>query len=249
MICQYRNIIATFSILLWQIVASKDQYNNSSEVNYLLPGKCKGLWRPQRLQGRCFGLTLHSQYAELSTIKVVNSAKECKSICCNLQDKCLNWQYQLASKQCKLGKDRVRYGTEGYDSPYWCDPLPTSDMWHGKKLDKMGSDGSCLWKSENLRTQCFGLGVERKSANKERILSHDECQKSCCDANANGKKGCEIYQFIESRGCFHSVNNDVWCDDKVQGAYDGGRKCIPGYCDGNEEKQLAAYANRMNALP
>jgi len=113
----------------------------------------------------------------------------------------------------------------------------------------MEKDGSCSWKSENLRTQCFGLGVERKTAKKERISSYEECQKSCCDANSNGKLGCEIYQFIESRGCFHNMYGDVWCDDKIQGAYDGGRKCIPGYCDGNEGKQLAAYANKMNVVP
>lgn len=113
------------------------QNETMTEDNFLRPGLCKGLWRPQRLLGRCFGLTLHSIFPELSSIKVVESAKQCKSICCNLQEKCINWQYQQASKQCKLGKDLVRLGNEGYNSPYWCDPLPTSNMWFGKKLLKV----------------------------------------------------------------------------------------------------------------
>lgn len=113
-------------------------------INYLIPGKCKGLWRPQRLQGKCFGLNLHSTFPELAGIKMVQSAKECKAICCNLKDKCINWQYQQVSKQCKLGKDFVRYGTEGYNSPYWCDPMPTSDQWLGKRLEKVTLLKYCL---------------------------------------------------------------------------------------------------------
>lgn len=75
--------------------------------------------------------------------------------------------------------------------------------------------------------------------------SSAECEKACCDANVGGSIQCRIYQYISSRGCFYGSDGDVWCDDKVQGAYDGGRKCIPGYCDGNEEKQLSAFANRL----
>eukprot|EP01036_Dinobryon_divergens_P027754 gene27757-36576_t len=188
--------------------------------NFLRPGLCKGLWRPQRLLGRCFGLTLHSIFPELSNIK-------------------------QASKQCKLGKDLVRLGHEGYNSPFWCDPLPTSNMWLGKKLLKMEQDGSCSWKKQNLPTQCFGLGSERKNSTGGSITSQEECERSCCDSNKGGRTNCKIYQFISSRGCFFGSDEDVWCDDKIQGAYDGGRKCIPGYCDGNEEKQLKAYANRI----
>lgn len=114
-----------------------DNSTLSNFVNFLLSGQCKGLWRPQRLLGRCFGLELHSTFPELVNIKVVESAKQCKAICCNLKEKCINWQYQQASKECKLGKDLVRLGGEGYNSPYWCDPLPTSNMWLGKKLLKV----------------------------------------------------------------------------------------------------------------
>ena len=118
-------------------VCGNSRVNETIIEDYLKPGMCKGLWRPQRLLGRCFGLTIHSVFSELSSIKIVESAKQCKSICCNLQEKCINWQYQQASKQCKLGKDLVRLGSEGYNSPYWCDPLPTSNMWLGNKLLKV----------------------------------------------------------------------------------------------------------------
>lgn len=125
-------------------LCGNSRVNETIIEDYLKPGMCKGLWRPQRLLGRCFGLTLHSVFPELSSIKIVESAKQCKSICCNLQEKCINWQYQQASKQCKLGKDLVRLGTEGYNSPYWCDPLPTSNMWLGNKLLKVISNISVV---------------------------------------------------------------------------------------------------------
>ena len=71
---------------------------------------------PEKLPGRCFGLKKHSEFSELSSIKVIKSSDECRSVCCNLESKCVSWQYQQATKECKLG-GVMRLGLEVTGTP------------------------------------------------------------------------------------------------------------------------------------
>ena len=64
---------------------------------------CKNAWTEDQLLGRCFGLTIHSRYSELAGIEVVESPEECKTLCCELGDKCMTWQYWNENKRCNLG--------------------------------------------------------------------------------------------------------------------------------------------------
>ena len=234
-------IFSNNRLLLGEEISSKFGFDFSD----MKKGKCKGLWRPQNLRGKCFGLQEHGKYhKEFASIKVVPSAKHCRYLCCYLGDECINWQYQLNSNLCKLGKEPIRYGLEATGTPGWCDPMPTSSEWSGKKLVRIDENtGECVWESKILNTQCFGLGGERLNATNGRIISDLECQRSCCEAAKKGK--CNIYQELNGRGCYYSKDKDIFCDDKIQGAYEGGRKCIPKFCDGNEDKILKEFKNNL----
>lgn len=199
-------------------------------------GQCKGLWRPDRLIGRCFGLELHSTYDELKHIKSVNSSSVCRTMCCNLGSKCVSWQYEKVAKTCKLGAP-VRLGMEHAATDFWCEPFAPS-VWNGRKLANRNADGSCTW-GEALPSQCFQLGPERLSPDKK-ALDTNSCQESCCkDAN------CEMWQEIPGRGCYYGNSKGVSCEKVgVQMVFDGGRKCIKNFCGGMEDKILGKLQRR-----
>src|SRR5687768_16034439 len=129
-------IVLLLSLLYYILASTEDDiivpFKSKPIDNYLKKGKCKGIWRADKLSGRCFGLELHSTYEELKHIKSVNTSIVCRTLCCNLGDKCVSWQYEKVSKSCKLGKP-VRLGMEHADTPYWCEPFAPS-KWSGKKL-------------------------------------------------------------------------------------------------------------------
>lgn len=228
-------IIVKFLLLslTYYSCSSSDSQRDDKTVSTTVSGKfknCKGIWRPQVLRGKCFGLELHSVYVKrllplpaaysYSQVEVVESARECRSICCNLGDECVNWQYQQNSKNCKLGKEPIRYGLESTGTPGWCDPNPTSNQWNGKRLiSRDESTGKCIWGKDNLNTQCFGLGAEKLNSTNGRITDPLECAASCCEAASAGN--CKLYQELPGIGCFYSADSDIYCDDKVQGAYTG----------------------------
>lgn len=184
------------------------------------PDKCEKLWRPDRLHGRCFGLTTHTDMKEAKDVKI-ESADDCKDLCCTLAEACVSWQYIEGSKICKVGGP-VRNGNEQGDIGNWCEPNPPV-KWNGNKMKSQTAPGKCEW-GDRLTTQCFGLGPERMSADGGR-LNAEECAAACC-----AKKGCAMWQELPDRGCFFS-EGEHYCDPYL-GTYDGGRKCVPGYCGG-----------------
>lgn len=195
---------------------------------YLVQGNCKGMWRPDRLVGRCFGLTPHHQYSQLKGIPYAKSAAECKSMCCNLGDECVTWQYEKWTKECKLG-GKVRVGTEKDEGKTWCEPLAPA-KWNGRKIESRKGD-KCLWQADILDSQCYGLGSERKNSTMGR-LDTAGCEHACCSDPA-----CIAWQEMPGRGCFYTTSEKVAnrkCDDNHSNVYDGQRKCLPGYCDGKE---------------
>ena len=102
-----------------EVIALKTRKLGEIEVNVqrqnelLKPGKCKGIWRPDALVGRCFGLKLHNEYEELKFIPSIESSGDCRALCCNMGDKCVSWQYQASSKDCRLGP-AVRYDLSAF---------------------------------------------------------------------------------------------------------------------------------------
>ena len=215
-----------FGIVLIVSLVTISRSENDSP--FLVKGKCKGLWRPEKLVGRCFGLKKHTEYPQLSGIKVVRNSAECKSICCNMGAECISWQYEQRSLDCKLG-EKVRLGHEHADTPFWCDPYAPS-TWNGRKiLSRQGR--TCTWKPEVLDTQCFGLGSERLNTSNGR-LDTSGCEKQCCEDPT-----CMTWQEMPGRGCYYSDSMSVYsgtCDEAGNAIYDGARKCLPGYCGGQE---------------
>jgi hypothetical protein len=206
---------------------------SSSDNVWLVPtGKCKKLWRKDRLVGRCFGLTLHSQFPELISVKTVNSPVECRTLCCNLGEKCVTWQYAIKAKECKLGPP-VRLGLESAPTGDWCEPLPPG-KWNGQRLLERASINKCEW-GDRLPTQCFGLGPEQLNTTNGR-LNTEACQQACC-----ASRGCKMWQELPSRGCYFGSGDGVWCEkaDASQEEYVGTRKCIPKFCGGLESEHLS----------
>jgi hypothetical protein len=194
------------------------------DIDWFAKGKCKGIWRPDKLIGRCFGLTLHSTYPELAHISSVNNSADCRALCCNYGLKCVTWQYETTGKVCNIGRE-VRLGMEGGDTPFWCDPFPPAE-WSGRRLESRDSDGTCKWSPDLLKVQCFGLGAERLNATKG-SLTNQQCGEQCC---ADPK--CEIWQEMKGRGCYFSGGaKDITCnDDRPRAVYDGSRKCLAEHC-------------------
>jgi hypothetical protein len=216
-------------IVVLLIAASSD----SVTKNWLEKGKCKGIWRSDKLPGRCFGLLPHDTYPELKHIPKVESSADCRALCCNLDDKCVTWQYEATSKVCRLG-DKVRLGMEGGGTPLWCDPLPPA-AWYGRRIvSKSRKAGTCDSSEEILTAQCFGLGAERLNSTKGR-MDTKQCEEACCT-----DRKCNIWQEMAGRGCYFSDDSDkIACkNDRPNAVFDGGRKCVPGHCGGLESKIL-----------
>jgi hypothetical protein len=210
----------------------KEDHLKQSELTK--PGKCQKLWRKDKLVGRCFGLVPYKDFhgGLVSSISI-SSAEDCRALCCNLGEKCISWQYfynphDSAVKECKLTDKIIRLGLEATGTPDWCDPNPPA-KWNGNRLKARGAD-QCEWGDE-LPTQCFGLGDERKSAEGGKLTT-EQCAQACCK-----DPHCEMWQEIPGRGCFYNSGRGIWCD-KDPGLYAGGRKCVKGFCDGREDEVL-----------
>jgi hypothetical protein len=201
------------------------------------PGVCQGLWRPDKLIGRCFGLHKVSEEKGLQSIKKVSSPEACRAICCNIGEKCVSYQFDLTNKVCQVGGP-VRLGFEGADTPSWCDPHEPN-KWNGHKLQSRDS-GKCTWGKEELPTQCFGLGAERVNSTKGR-LDTAGCAKACCDDPT-----CEMWQEMPGRGCYHAPAKGIWCEGANLGPYTGARKCIKNFCGGKENEILPKYNAHLN---
>jgi hypothetical protein len=100
-------------------------------------------------------------------------------------------------------------------------------------LDLKDTNGNCKWGVE-LPTQCYGLQYIKNNDTKN-MLSLEECASSCCRSPS-----CDLWQHAPQRGCFHSKKEGVWCDKTYQ-KYEGGKKCVPGFCDGLEDKILTNF--------
>lgn len=226
-----------YLFLLSVALISVNSAGSDTDNPYLVKGKCKGMWRPERLVGRCFGLKEHFRFPQLKDITTVNNAVECKSLCCNLGAECITWQYESAEKVCKLG-EKVRLGFEHADTPNWCEPQAPS-KWNGRKIVSR-EGGKCIWREDNLDNQCFGLGPERFNSTKGR-LDTAGCEKACCD---DGE--CKTWQEMPGRGCYYTADKGVHsgtCDGVKNAVYDGARKCIPGYCGGMEHSMLKNHSS------
>jgi hypothetical protein len=222
-------------------------------------GRCRGLWRNDKLIGKCFGLSPFKRFFEenkntLQHLKHmipshVNSATECKRLCCNIGLECVTWQYQPSREvPCKIGGP-VRLGLEVSGVANWCEPLPPA-TWSGYRLERRkitstassSADASVkdcdAMKGATVPHQCFGLGPERMHPVTRKPLSVSECEAACC-----ADPRCEVWQAIAGRGCFYNRNEGVHCEEKGEPAYTGGRKCVPGVCGSleNEKMMLSQY--------
>eukprot|EP01035_Chromulina_nebulosa_P021053 gene21053-27280_t len=203
-------------IILLLLYFNPNQCNNQEDNHWFKRGSCRKLWRPDNLPGKCFGLKLHNEYEELKHLTTVTNAGDCRSLCCNIGDKCITWQYQNSSSECKLGPP-VRLGSEGADTGDWCEPNPPG-KWNGYRLISK-SNNQCEW-GEQLPNQCFGFGPEVMTNDNKRHTTNS-CADACCQSDK-----CDMWQEMEGRGCYIGSKSSVWCD-KEQGAFEGGRKCIP----------------------
>lgn len=226
------SIISFLSLIFLLFLSFSPNSLCEDNVDYVKKtGRCKGLWRPDKLIGRCFGLKPHNEYKELNKISSVNTQEECRHICCNMGNDCISWQYLNHTNNgiCTLGGP-VRLGLEANGKPDWCDPSPPG-KWNGKRLLTRSKSEGCSW-GEDLPDQCFGLGPERKSKGWEgEPLSEQDCSKACCEDSE-----CEMWQQMDGRGCYFAKKEGVWCEEKPKGSYFGQRKCIPDYCGSKEEE-------------
>jgi hypothetical protein len=49
-------------------------------------------------------------------------------------------------------------------------------------------------------------------------------------------KECEMYQWMEGRGCFYASSNGIWCETEHLSPYEGSRKCVKDFCGGKENE-------------
>lgn len=178
---------------------------------------CKDQWTTDNLVGRCFGLSIHSKYSELGNVEVVENAEDCKTLCCELGDKCKTWQYWNENKRCNLGPT-VRLGpeaeTSAEGSTNWCE-AEAPVVWRGKRIQNR--DGPiCEW-GDGLPTQCHGMGVEKRGDDGNR-LARAVCERACCHI-----AGCTMWQQHPDRGCFIGSGENIICESYT-GSFTGGRK-------------------------
>jgi len=126
-------------------------------------------WQSHILVGPCEGL---KSYKDENVTLLA-----CKQQCCDDED-CLQWQYHPIHG--------CLYGYSWYCQP--AQPAP----WNGQKMIKKEGD-ECEWETDELITQCFGLGNRRKG-----IDNKEDCAALCCEL---GKDDCSSWQFRDG-GCF-----------------------------------------------
>lgn len=118
--------------------------SKEAAFKWLQGGKCKNIWRPENLVGRCFGFKPYHELPELKDSGLnITTAIQCRKLCCNLEEKCTSWQFESTQPICKIG-GIARLGLEATGTPDWCDPFP--DMkWNGRVLVERSTDGTCKW--------------------------------------------------------------------------------------------------------
>jgi hypothetical protein len=229
--------VLLISVLLPSFASAAEVVSlNASTVDpkmWLKSGNCKGLWRDDKLIGKCFGFySYKKKYPQLNGVEVITSA-ECRSLCCNMGDRCINWQFYSDPSdpnvhECKITDKIVRLGFEKTGTPDWCDPHPPA-RWNGHRIVSRKADGTCE-AGDILPYQCFGLGDERKDG-AGNALDENGCAEACCK-----DPKCDMWQQFPGRGCYYSKN--VGRCNKNTGVFEGGRKCVKGHCDGKEASKL-----------
>eukprot|EP01035_Chromulina_nebulosa_P007794 gene7794-10533_t len=116
------------------------------------------------------------EFTDLIDIKI-SSYKECRSLCCNLNERCTTWQYQNSTSTCFIQARPVRLGMEGSDTVLWCDQFPPH-AWHGYRLQSR-LNGACKW-GEALPNQCFAFGAERMNPVDKSRVNETLCAEMCC---------------------------------------------------------------------
>jgi hypothetical protein len=213
-------------------------------------GKCKNnVWRiddAAALPGKCVGINPTTDFEDLKHLSISNW-HDCRALCCNLNERCVTWQYQNKTKTCFLHRKPFRRGPEGAATALYCDPFPTH-AWNGKYLEKrtivqqqgqrqgQGQEAyECKWEY-NLPAQCFAFGPERLnnsgviSMEKGLRMDTEQCERACCM-----DPQCNSWQEYPGRGCYYGVSDCKY--QEVEGGYEGGRKCLPGFC-GNMEREV-----------
>jgi hypothetical protein len=230
--------------LIWSVALSRAELAHP----LLARANCAShVWRTDEaanLPGKCYGVNPHIEFDDLKNIPIHNWA-DCRALCCNLSERCTVWQYLNTSKTCYIQKRPVRRGPEGADTALYCDPYPTH-RWNGKFLGTRtagSSSGSstCTWAYEIPR-QCFAFGPERvrtstgevrfEDGDKTKGVGHrlatSECEQACCN-----DPSCNSWQEYPGRGCFFGKSDCKY--EEPEGIYEGGRKCLPGFCAGKEK--------------
>lgn len=192
------------------IGGSSDIHNNDNS-------NCRTEWAEEKLVGRCFGLSIHTKYKELRSIKVVTSPDHCKKLCCQLGSRCQTWQYWNEIKRCNLGP-KVKIGSEienvGDGTANWCEAEAPVE-WRGRRI--LNRDGPlCEW-GDSLPTQCHGMGLEKRGDDGNR-LARNVCERACCHI-----AGCTMWQQHPDRGCFIGSGENIICESYT-GTFIGGRK-------------------------
>ena len=208
-------------LLLALLLLASLSLSSPKEIDLFKSGKCIGKWRPEKLPGRCTGM--NPGLLPSLNLPPVENATACRAICCNLGDKCITWQFEITTRECRFGLV-MRLGDEAAGVPGWCDPIPPV-KWNGRKVVGHNPEtGEKIWGNENLDSQCFGLGAERlSSAGKRR--NTQECEQACKD-----DPKCEIWQEFPGRGCYFFSLQGIFCEKKKNPIYVGGRKCLAGSC-------------------
>jgi hypothetical protein len=229
---------------------SQHQLHRQHNHSLLDGGKCKNhVWRIDAgagLPGKCVGINPTREFEDLEHL-VISNWHECRALCCNLNERCTTWQYQNKTKTCFLHRKPFRRGPEGAATALYCDPHPTH-AWNGKFLHKRtvtvphlkGGENKktyeCQWEY-NLPAQCFAFGPERLnnsgviSMEKGVRMNTEECERACCH-----DPDCNSYQEYPGRGCYYGVSTCKY--EEVEGGFEGGRKCLPGFCGGLEKEVL-----------
>lgn len=216
--------------------SSHHSHHHSSPLNLLEKGHCKSnIWRTDEmasLPGKCIGINPIHEFDKLKHLKI-NNWMECRALCCNLNYECVTWQYHNQTNTCYIHPKPFRRGPEGAPTVLYCDPFPTH-KWNGKFL-KERKNGQCIWEYD-LPSQCFAFGPERLNNNgvismeKGNRMNTKECEEACC----NDEK-CNSWQEYPGRGCYYGISECKY--QEAEGAYEGGRKCLPEFC-GNLEKEI-----------
>ena len=185
------------------LLTSTDQNKTTTSCKYL----------PELLVGRCWGLTgINEKHFSWGTMtkRSISNAMECETLCCDMGDKCITYQWLNEKKMCHIGK-HVRLGKEGGSVGEWCEPLPPA-KWNGRKrilpqlqgtaaataptaganaggTTERKRDKKCEW-GEPLPRQCWHLGPERMNSTNGR-LGPRGCAAGCC-----ANKHCVAWQQL-----------------------------------------------------